>query len=259
MAARTEYKYLVPNALLDRIRSDIAPYVAADSFSKQRGTKGYTVRSVYYDTPQFDCYDEKLDGLTARRKYRIRGYDRPHEKSLVFLEIKRKYVDRIAKSRAPLLYRDLDAFFLSSDIHRYILALTGTGEETIDARRFLYHYYRQGLRPAVLVVYDREPFFGKFDPSLRVSIDRDLRGSIFPSLNMLFDDQCLEYAMSHHFILELKFFRGALPAWVQSLITRYELPRMALSKFTICLDSQKALRRHSQMRSRVFSPVRNQA
>jgi hypothetical protein len=109
----------------------------------------------------------------------------------------------------------------------------------------------------VLVVYDREAFLGKFDPSLRLTFDKNLRGMIFPSLAMLYDEDCLKSAMPKHFIFEVKFFRGTLPAWVKSILKRYEVPRMALSKFTICLDSHKSLKKSLQMKCRAFSPVWN--
>jgi hypothetical protein len=252
MSGRLEYKYLVPNGLVDEIRADLQPYMEVDEFAGKHGE--YTVRSVYYDTPGFDCYHEKLAGLKARTKFRIRGYDRPDDGSIVFLEIKRKNGGLIAKNRAPLLYRDLDSFFASRDF-AYIRSFTGTEREQRDASRFLYHFYGRGLRPAVLVVYDREAFHGRFDRSLRLTLDKNLRGAIFPSLRMLYDEGCLNHAMARHFVLEVKFFRGTLPAWVRAMIGRYDLPRMALSKFTICLDAQDTPRKASRMRSGVPSPV----
>ena len=254
MSGRIEYKYLVPNSMVDQIRAEIAPYMDPDEFGGSRGE--YTVRSVYYDTPGWDCYNEKLDGLKLRRKFRIRGYNNPDERSIVFLEIKRKTGSSIAKARAPLLHRDLDAFMETPDLERYILPLSKTDREKRDASSFLYHYYRLGLRPAVLAVYDREAFHGKLDKSLRITFDKDLRGSMFPSLGMLYDNDCLAHAMSKHFTLEVKFFRNSLPAWVVSMLGRYELSRMALSKFTICIDAQRTLRRISRMKSGVFTPVR---
>lgn len=245
MPWRSEYKYLVPNALLPRMRADVQPYMDIDPFAGKQSSNEYTVRSVYYDTPRFDCYDEKLDGLKCRRKYRIRGYNRPDEKSIVFLEIKKKYSSLIDKHRAPLLYKDVEAFLASRDIDKYIIPLSGNGQEKSDAQRFLYHYYRRALRPAVLVVYDREAFMGKFDPTLRVTFDKNLRGRSFPSLETLYDEVPLQYAMRTHFILEMKFIRGALPAWAITMIHQYGLPRMALSKYTICLDEQQAVPRVS--------------
>lgn len=249
MAGRVEYKYLVPNALLDQIRSELRPYTELDPFAGKSQSSEYTVRSVYFDTPRLDCYEAKLSGLGERKKFRIRGYDRPEESSIVFLEIKQKHGEFIEKNRAPLLHKDVNAFLASPDLEKHIIPLSGTDLEKSDAQRFMYHYWRYGLRPAALVVYDREAFLGRFDPSLRLTFDKNLRGSILPSLDMLYDEERLEYTMHRFTTLEVKFFRRALPAWVVSIIERYELPRMALSKYTICMDS---LRRHikpSQMRA----------
>jgi hypothetical protein len=255
MSGRLEYKYLVPNSLVDQIRSDLQPYMEVDKFAEKPEASGYTVRSVYYDTPGFHCYQEKMDGVKVRKKFRIRGYDQPQDDSIVFLEIKRKYESFISKNRAPLLHKNLDALFAAPDLDKYIISSSKSGKEKSEAQRFLYHYYRLALRPAVLVVYDREAFMGKFDQSLRLTFDKNLRGAIFPSLSMLYDEHCLKPAMPRHFIFEVKFFRGTLPEWVRSILKRYELPRMALSKFTICLDQHKIPQKSLQMRSRAFSPV----
>ena len=249
MSGRIEYKYLVPNTLLPAIRAELRPFMQVDAFAEKQGSTEYTVRSVYFDTPHMDCYHEKQDGLNARRKFRIRGYNRPDGNSIVFLEIKRKNGPFIEKHRAALLYKDLNGFFDVPDTGNKIVVLSDEEKEQADAGRFLYHYYRRGLRPAVLVVYDREPFFGRMDTSLRITFDKNLRTVVFPSLDMLFEDERLEFAMPQHFILEVKFFRRALPSWVAQMVKRYELPRMALSKFTICLDSQGAQPRALQMKS----------
>lgn len=252
MSGRLEYKYLVPNSLADAIRSDLRPFMRIDPFADKRPAGQYTVRSVYYDSPHFACYEEKYDGLEMRRKYRIRGYDLPKDDSIVFLEIKRKHGDVIAKSRAPVLYRDLEALLSSRDVTKYVVQ-DGARRGEEDAERFFYHYFRHALRPAVLVVYDREAFSGKYDPSLRLTFDKNLRGAVFPALADLYDEQCLEYALAEHFIFELKFFRRSLPLWVRRLIRHYELRRMALSKYTICLDARGAPRMSLQMRTRSVS------
>jgi VTC domain-containing protein len=238
MSGRLEYKYLVPNSLIDAIRDEIRPYVSPDPVGGKDTGGTYTVRSIYYDTPGFSCYDAKLDGLKIRAKFRIRGYDRPTEQSQVFLEIKRKYGGFIDKHRAPLMHRDLETFMSSRDIDRYIEGGQPSPQARRDAARFLYHYCRFGLHPAVLVVYDREAFFASYDPTLRLTFDKNLRRTLAPALDNLYDDDHLASAMSRSFIFEVKFFRYSLPGWIRSVISRYRLPRMALSKYTICLDTQ---------------------
>jgi len=249
MSGRLEYKYLVPNSLLDDIRAELRPYVTADPMVARERDGQYTVRSIYYDTPGLRCYDSKIDGLKVRRKFRIRGYGRPADDSLVFLEIKKKYDGFIEKHRAPLLRKNLQRFLASRDIEHITLS-GGTAKERRDAERFVYHYYRKGLVPTALVVYDREPFQGRFDPSLRLTFDKALRAATFPSPESLFDENHLEPAMFGAFIFEVKFFRYALPSFMRSIISRYQLMRMALSKYSICLDSRPAMATASPWRDK---------
>ena len=239
MSGRIEYKYLIPQSLLAPIRAAILPYLETDPFADQRTIKEYTVRSVYYDTAQSACYFEKIEGLELRRKFRIRGYNVPDDRSVVFLEIKRKRGSEISKSRASLPYASLRSFLDDPDIERTIIVGDRPASRD-DARRFLFHYHRLRLRPTVLVVYDREAYFGKFDSSLRVTFDKRLRGALSPSLSRLYDERGLWQALPGSAILEVKFFRGALPLWVSRLIKQYGLPRMALSKYAICLDHAQA-------------------
>ena len=239
MGGRLEFKYLVPNDLLHRLRCDLHPYIERDPFWERSATSEYTVRSIYYDSLRLDRYFEKLDGVAMRTKVRIRGYDRPDDSSIVYLELKKRSINFIYKHRAPLRHRDLAAFVAAPDVDKYIIPLSGTSQEAHAARRFLYHYHRYRLQPAVLVVYDREAYVGKFDSSLRLTFDKKLRQATFPSLSMLYDEHGLAGSMRQHFIFEVKFFRGALPAWVLSVIKRYALPRMALSKYAICLESHQ--------------------
>ena len=71
---RLEYKYLVPNERLAELRSEFLPFFEVDGYAQQNE---YTVRSVYYDTVDFDNYYEKMNAIKVRKKLRIRGYDQP--------------------------------------------------------------------------------------------------------------------------------------------------------------------------------------
>jgi len=246
-----EYKFLAPNSVLDDIRADLGPYVVADAVAAQQRPGEYTVRSIYFDTPRLECLDAKLDGLKIRNKFRIRGYDQPVDGSVVFLEIKKNVAGFIEKHRAPLLRKDLEQFLASPDLDKYIIRPSGKGRELRDAERFLYHYYRDGLLPTALVVYDREPFASRFDSALRITFDKAVRGSAFPTLDTLYDEHCLKLAMPNTFVFEVKFFRRALPGFIRSIVTRYHLPRMALSKYAICLDSPLSSPVSSRWRERL--------
>lgn len=252
MSSRYEYKYLVPNELIDNIRNDIVLFMELDSFAKKHSNGQYTVRSIYFDSPEFECYKEKRDGVKIRNKYRIRGYDNQSDKSITFLEIKHKDTNCISKSRAPLYFATLAKSLYSRRIDHYVLSFSGNGVEKKDAHKFLYYYYLKKLHPAILVIYDREAFLGKFDSSLRVTFDKNLRSVIYPSLKQLYSEEGAKKTVKNHFILEIKFF-GNLPAWIKALVTKYSLDRRALSKYTMSLETHDEFKNRRFTKSNIIS------
>ena len=255
---KKEYKYLVSKGLIDDIRNEMKPYVHLDKYSERQKEKQYTVRSVYYDTKRFDCYEEKIEGLKVKKKFRIRGYNSCEENSIVFLEIKRKYEDFIEKNRAPLKWNQIEALFSKSGLDTHsqnpVTDSFGVGripfeknsKEDENARLFLYNYYRKKLLPTVLVIYEREAFYSKFDQTLRITFDKNIRSLLYPSLDLLYINENVKYTLPHHFIFEVKFHRGCLPFWIKSIITRYQLQRLALSKYTICIDSHRVAKKFAR-------------
>jgi hypothetical protein len=235
---RLEYKYLVSNDLLDNIRADIRPFVNLDNYALRQHQQEYTVRSVYFDNPIMSAYSEKIDGIGLRKKFRLRGYNELHDDDIIFLEIKRKYENFIKKNRAPLRYRDIPDLFATCDVDKYVLSMNGSNRGKDDARQFFFHCRRRKLNPSILVVYDREAYCSKFDPTLRVTLDKNIRSAPCIFSTDLHVEYPLKYAFRRNFIFELKF-NGGLPAWVTAVINRYQMPRLALSKYTICLDSHK--------------------
>ena len=73
---RLEYKFLVSNDDLPRLRKKMRPFLDVDPFAKDKEGNQYTVRSIYYDTSSYDYYHEKMDGIKIRKKLRIRSYNR---------------------------------------------------------------------------------------------------------------------------------------------------------------------------------------
>lgn len=249
-AHRLEYKFLAPLAIVPELRAALTPWVRLDRFAADRPKRQYTVRSVYYDNRRFDCYEEKLEGFTHKRKLRIRGYDTPGPDSIVFLEIKYKNQDYIGKSRAPVRWDRLGEVFAQAgagsdheDTKRVGYDLDGTcagnGPRADRAvRRFLYHYYRRRMLPSVLVAYEREAFYSRFDSSLRITFDKNVRSRLYPRLGSLYADQGMAYVLPGRFVFEVKFF-GSLPRWVRTLATRFELHRVAVSKYALGIECHR--------------------
>ena len=235
---RLEYKYLVEYNKLDRLRKELFPFVEYDR--DYNDASEYTVRSIYFDTSKLKYYHEKLNGVQIRKKLRIRGYNQPERESVIFLEIKRKYENFINKNRSALKYYNLDELIKTKDINSFILTNNGFANALTDAEKFLHHIYKRTLRPTVLITYDREAFFSKFDKRLRLTFDKNLRYMLFPCMDELYNDEQLNHSMPKHFIFEVKFSHG-FPIWLSAILSRLNLTRMALSKYTICLEHAKLL------------------
>ncbi|HID29997.1 MAG TPA: polyphosphate polymerase domain-containing protein [Desulfobacterales bacterium] len=249
---RLEYKYPVPNALLPRLRAMIAPFVDVDSYAARSGPRGYTVRSIYFDTFALDSYHGKTAGLEMRKKIRIRGYDERKEGSVIFLEIKRKYGMAITKNRAPVLYESVEDLLISGDVERYVLTGEGFPNALEDTKRFLFHVYGASLRPTVLVAYEREAYYSKFDRSLRITLDKDIRSSAYPSIDALFSEDEIRRSIPQQFVLEVKL-RGGIPLWLSSIIGALGLKRRSISKYALCLDAHGMPQRRSRRAMLAFS------
>jgi hypothetical protein len=238
---RFEYKFIVPHAQLDELRAELRPFVEYDQYAAQRENHHYTVRSIYFETPRFDCYHEKVDGLKVRRKIRVRAYNAPEADSVAFLEIKKRIDQRGAKHRSMVRAEQLGALFAEKDLQRYVLPGRNADEALDDAQRFFYHVERRVMKPVVLVTYEREAFQGKVDQTLRVTFDKHLRYMAFPALDDLFEEERLQYVAPRFFILEIKFDRG-YAAWLQQIVQKHNVVHTRLSKYTTALEASSELR-----------------
>lgn len=235
---RLEYKFLIKRKLLPELRRSFYPYVQLDPYAQLRDNQEYIVRSIYFDTNELCFYHEKIAGIQIRKKIRIRGYNEYDNSNKLFLEIKRKHENYISKNRSQIYYHQLTDLFKTEDPIVSLKNHNSMHDE--DGKKFLYYVLRYGLRPTVLVVFDREAYYSRFNSNLRLTIDKNLRYYGFPELTELYKDHVLQNTLNGNAILEIKFSKG-FPDWLQSILTEYGLTRAALSKYTICLDAQKHL------------------
>jgi hypothetical protein len=225
MKLRYERKYLVNNSILTALRSRLVPFVKPDKFAVDNLVyPEYTVRSIYFDTPTMDALMDKVEGLNERRKLRIRGYDAPDSNTKVFMEIKRKIGNRIGKNRALVPWVGL------SDLLEW-----GTSPEHAiakeDQNKFLFYLNKENQQPVNLIVYDREPYLGRFDKTVRVTFDKNIRSKFKPDIFELFSNDNLTSVWPSHFILEIKYDNAPMPSWAKSIVEEFNLSSQALSKY----------------------------
>jgi len=230
---REEFKYWVPPDRIEEIREMIGPFVSHDPHTN--GSSDYAVRSIYYDGIGFDFYYQKLEGLRLRKKLRVRGYNHTGPKSRVFFEIKHKLGRKVLKERASL------SLELGKNILFYEDGVDSENQEgwnrssRLAADRFVRLKHKLDLSPVILVVYDREAYVGRSDQKCRVTMDTNLRSSLFPTEEDLFRDNEFLQSANGDVILELKF-NGGMPPWMLTMVKSQRLRPVSISKYCMCVE-----------------------
>ena len=86
---RFELKYLVSTSLIEPLECEFQKYLIPDHHGDKKG--GYALKSLYYDTDDYQFYREKIDGVKYRRKLRIRYYEKEKDSyRRRFCEVRRK-------------------------------------------------------------------------------------------------------------------------------------------------------------------------
>jgi hypothetical protein len=226
---RYEIKYFIPNELIPKVGEYIQPFVKVDPYILKSKKNRYTVRSIYYDTPELDYYFAKVEGLKIRKKLRIRGYNL--QKKFAFLEIKRKYVNNVFKERCRLPFPFIGQIVSDPDtasIDRY----KDDYNTHLVSGKFIYNLSDSGLEPTVMVIYERKAFIGADDDRLRVTIDSNVRIRSKPHLEDLFDGAPLKVFPGNISILELKF-DNFMPDWMRQLPQKLGIRKEPISKYCL--------------------------
>ncbi len=245
---RYEHKYYISDDQVDKLREMVSCFTKLDSYADSLPGKEYTVRSIYFDSPDFECYTTKIDGIKNRKKLRLRGYNEESDDSTVFLEIKRKYEVPLFKHRAPVPFNDALKLFKGGQAEELVRNTKKFNHAVDDTKRFFYQMHTMHMKPVITVIYEREPFLSRIDDqdnNLRITIDKNLRSVAYPALDELYDEKHIRYAIKGYTILEVKFNKYC-PSWVKPILANFHLHRESASKYCLCIDSQPMINTHNR-------------
>ena len=223
---RFELKYLITLKQAQKFKADLKAYSIADENGNENGY--YQIASLYYDSPDYRCFWEKMDGIKFRRKLRIRHYQ--DGKALaadtpVFLEIKQRY-DRVTQKRRTVLpYAQALELCNERRIPESKLAADRTFFQ--EAYTFLWQY---NLRPASIVQYRRQALIGaQYDLGLRITFDTLLtchRGE-----SCLHEVQpCTSMFPEEWVVMEIKV-NERIPYWLTEMVAHHNLQLTRVSKY----------------------------
>ena len=218
---RQEFKYYVTTSSVAEVRSYLKEIMELDENADTKNSQ-YTITSLYFDTPNEDDFEDKVDGLKSREKFRLRVYD--HKDSLVKFESKRRVETAINKTSAIIPREEVDQILKGN--YKYLL------ESKNDFLKMSYaKLISNGYKPKVIVEYDREAYFLPYG-NIRITFDLNLRtynseidlmNLVSPSIP-IFEDNLQ--------ILEVKH-SIPLPSHLKLVLSKIPAARNAISKFVL--------------------------
>lgn len=156
---RKEVKYLLTEAQLAALRPALETHMEPDAFAHS------SISNLYYDTPDFRMLRRSQEKPVYKEKLRLRGYGLPDEETQVFPEIKKKAEGIVYKRRVRMPY---------GDAIRYLSRRRSGGDGQIfqELNWMLISY--GSLAPRIFLSYERDSWKGREDPSLRLTLDREI-------------------------------------------------------------------------------------
>lgn len=216
---REEKKFLLNYLEFYKVKGFLSQVMISDSHNK---AEGYMVRSLYFDTVDDLCFIEKLDGVSKRKKIRLRVYD-PNDNS-AYLEIKQK--DGVYQEKRSLKILKKDALELIEG--NYDVLLNYKGKFALEC----YSILKEGnYKPKTVVEYRRMAFIAK-ENNIRITLDGDIRATE-ANFN-IFDPNLLLYPVlsKTKVVLEVKF-NGFLLDYIKNFIDHVEKSELSVSKYCL--------------------------
>lgn len=224
--SRKEKKFLVDLANAKQLEGLLSQVMPGDPHN---GSRGYPVRSLYFDTLHDRDFAEKLFGTDPRRKVRLRVYDPAADFAL--LELKQKQGENQRKRSLPLT--QAEARRLVEGDFDVLLDCEEPFAAEMHALMSI-----NGYRPKAVVEYDRTAFIAK-ENKTRVTFDRSIRAS---ELNYdLFDPKLPLYPVFDPFnvVLEVKF-DGFQLSYVRSVLNMADKSELSVSKYCLARGARMA-------------------
>lgn len=244
---RRELKFIVDDAVLADVRNRIEGILQLDSHQKG---DFYKIRSIYLDSPDYECLRENEAGISTREKYRIRAYNCKEDK--ISAEIKIRHRETISKMSVDISKDILDAIINNQyyDASELLFVKKNTLSESLKniddvfqkrkiegmirtLEKYIQKLSSRLYQPAVIVDYERCAYI--YEPcNVRITFDRNVSAS--RQYDRFFDADlpgrvAIEGGMH---VLEIKYDEF-LPDEIAIALQGLGLERDSCSKYARCM------------------------
>ena len=219
MKLRHEYKHELSYVEMLSLRSRLKAVMQPDPHAIDGK---YFIRSLYFDNVYDKALREKIDGVSNREKFRIRYYNR--DISRIILEKKSKIYGLCNKKQTVI---DIDT----------VKAICECNLKALEANKdpLVVELYQkmltEGLRPKVIVDYDREPFVFSAG-NVRVTLDYNIKTGL-KNTDFLNTDAVTIPVVDSPIILEVKWDEY-LPSIIKDVVQIPATHTAAFSKYAAC-------------------------
>jgi SPX domain protein involved in polyphosphate accumulation len=217
---RFESKYKISRYQYYQVKNALTSFMRLDPFSNIAPKNKYLVRSLYFDTADYQAYYEKINGDCNRVKFRVRVYSETSENaSPIRIEL---------KVRRGVMMEKYSCFVNVSQYQDFVNNRHWPSKTNPVLDEFERNLHLKCLRPKVLVEYLREGFQTRNRENIRITFDHKVRSAFSKSL---FPDKA--FFRSHHphvIILEIKHYKKQ-PVWLRNIVQQHGLKMVANSKY----------------------------
>lgn len=231
---RYELKYVLPWAKCEALLADLDHHIPVD---RNGGRAGYRVVSLYYDSPEYDFFWAKVEGVRYRRKVRLRAYIERNVEDIreCTVEIKQRVNRTLQKRRLLMPLAEAERLCAGADVPAGLDPLDQRVAEEVS-----YLVRSKHLRPAAITAYHRRAYEGMHtNAGLRVTFDTDVRARIH-ALKLDENAENHQIVPPGWAIMEVKA-NDAVPSWMIGLLGRHECQLRRVSKYCLALATLKPM------------------
>lgn len=229
---RREIKFLITDQQRSALETEIARHMVPDRFAHS------SIRNIYYDTPDFRLIRHSLEHPVYKEKIRLRCYGKDGQE--VFLEMKKKFDGIVYKRRMVLSEWQAEEFMAGHGS----LPDTQIGRELTYFRNFY-----QNLRPQVFLRYERDSWYGREDPGLRITFDNEI---FYRSVDLhLHGEDDGEAILEPGFSLMEVKAENAIPLWLTEILAKLKISKTSFSKYGRAYE-RELLRKLKEKRGHLY-------
>ncbi len=225
---RYEKKYIINNLQMEILKNNLSATLYKDSNIKNNDGS-YFIRSMYFDDYKDTSYNQVIDGVSKREKYRIRYYDL--DSSYITLEKKSK-VNNLGKKDKDKLTKE--------EVENFIKGIENVGDKPVvnELERVIKTRF---YKPVIIIDYQRRAFTYPIN-DVRITLDYNISCSY--QFEKFFDNDINSIPLmeKNTAILEVKY-NDFLPDVIKQIINIKNLEVTSFSKYSLGRDMLQKIER----------------